>query len=143
MELAPRYAIYLVEDGPALPRLALEEAVALARIHGAGSWWSDLQHALANLPVPVYMNWQEGAVAVSLAKACNDLASSLVQYLWERTMVSSRLPLLQSRFSTEAHRSDLAMVVAWQLYLEVERAPLRAALARFMASEHPLASVAL
>ncbi|KAI1792314.1 hypothetical protein LXA43DRAFT_887857 [Ganoderma leucocontextum] len=76
MDLVLRYAKYLVDSGPVLPRLALQEVVALARAPGcSGSWWSDVQHALGALPVPVRMDWHGGPTSTNLDKARNDLAS--------------------------------------------------------------------
>ncbi|KAI1786449.1 hypothetical protein LXA43DRAFT_952565 [Ganoderma leucocontextum] len=55
-------------------------------------------------------------------------------------MQSLRLPLLQSRpVAPPGAPTRLADLTAWRPYLDVLRAPHRVAVARLLASEHPLA----
>ncbi|PIL33484.1 hypothetical protein GSI_04107 [Ganoderma sinense ZZ0214-1] len=108
MELVLRYAKYLVTDGPMLPRLALQKVVALAQTSGPhGSWWSNVQHALAALPVPVHMNWFGGPSVNGLNKAVADLSCSLALSLRDNVTASSRLPLLQARIRPHRRTSPL------------------------------------
>ncbi|KAI1782231.1 hypothetical protein LXA43DRAFT_1148530, partial [Ganoderma leucocontextum] len=139
MELVLRYAKYIVRDGPLFPRRALQDAVLNARGQNA-SWWGDVQHALAALPVPVQMQgWRAGPTLETLDGATRDLSKSLAQYLHDGAMASSRLPLIQARFRPLPPGTALHRVACWRPYLDVQRAPHRAAVARLMVSEHPLA----
>ena len=139
VEHALRYAKYLVVDGPILLRFALQEAVALAQ-RGAGSWWSDFQHAVAALPVPFYMDWWDGPTAANLDKAAKDVADSLAHRLWEEALGSTRFPLLRSRLRDNlGPHNDLATVAMWRPCLTAERAPHQTAPARLITSKRPLA----
>ena len=129
MQLVLRYTRYLLTDGPTSPRLALQETAAMAATPGRhGSWWSDVQHALATLPVLVVLDWEGGANVANIDGAIAELASSLARHLHDGIMASARLPLLCARMATSPPATlEAGAVAAWHPYLNIERAPVRAA----------------
>ncbi|KAM5538936.1 hypothetical protein V8D89_007431 [Ganoderma adspersum] len=104
------------------------------------SWWGDVQHALAALTVPVHMDgWQLGPNLETITTAMRTLSDSLAQHLYETTMASAHLPLVQAQLCSLQPNAALHLIANWRPYLDIVRAPHRAALVHLVVSEHPLA----
>ncbi|OCH84150.1 hypothetical protein OBBRIDRAFT_742081 [Obba rivulosa] len=127
--LALRYLVYLLSlDCPLLAHCALTEVLALAR-DGAPSWAGDLVFVLTGLGIPVDLPRLSDAGYVH---ECQDrVATALDGQLHEEILNSSRLRILSAR-------PLQVSVVAFHPYLRIAHTRHRKALARLIASEHPL-----
>ena len=145
LDLAIRYATYLLRDRPLLALAALKEAYALASV-GAMSWVSDLHHAVQALPSPLTFLLPlegHGLGEHDFLDLRARLSGSLAQWIANEVLHSSRLPLLQWRFrplmSHPGNALDLGQLCTWRNYLGVPNLSHRRSIARLIASEHPFA----
>ncbi|KAI0753475.1 hypothetical protein C8Q80DRAFT_1249994 [Daedaleopsis nitida] len=136
--LVLRYLVYLLHTRPPLPFAALQESWEIAQL-GHTSWWTDLIHVLANLPVPVQMDSHTFPTLTSVANSRRALESSLALYLRDGILESERLPILAHRFRRMTSPPRLAEACRPRSYLKVPSAAHREALTRLLTSEHPFA----
>ena len=145
LQLAFRYAQYLVRDRPPLAFAALHEAAALAEV-GAMSWCSDLYHALQALSAPVNcVRPSPTSLAVWLDNLAAALPSSLAWSISDSLLHSDRLPILQWCIHTVSQTLPpggglpLAHVLKWHQYLSIPNNSHRHALIHLLVSDHGLA----
>ncbi|KAI0701911.1 hypothetical protein C8T65DRAFT_709474 [Cerioporus squamosus] len=146
LALALRYLLYILTDGPTHLAAAFRDGYALAtRSPAAGgpasSWWSDLYHALASLPVPVYTLPLNAYPETDRVRLClTDLQHSLFEFFTTTMRSAARLPGFQARLCYRSKPpSSLSELCALRAYLSLSNARLRNTLVRLMCSEHPLA----
>ncbi|KAI1784186.1 hypothetical protein LXA43DRAFT_902099, partial [Ganoderma leucocontextum] len=140
LDLALRYTRYATQpSAPLYVAAALRESHMLAQA-GHPSWWADLYHALAKLPVPVALSLQAALSTQLVDTLLRSLGDSLADYIYTSVMGSERLPILAKRFGAlSAPRPPLRLLCKWRSYLNVRYAPHREALVRLVVSDHKLA----
>ena len=95
LQLAVRYAQYLVREQPPLALAALREAALLAA-NDAISWFSDMCHALQALPAPISFPLPFSMPSLQLFEGiATALPRSLARSTSDNLVHSDRLPLLQ------------------------------------------------
>ncbi|TFK82999.1 hypothetical protein K466DRAFT_555777 [Polyporus arcularius HHB13444] len=146
LHLSLRYLAYVLKDGPLFLAAAFRDSFPLAtRSPDAGgpasSWWSDLYHALASLPVPVHtLPLDVLPTPDDVARCITDVQRSLFDSFVITIRTSERLPAFDARLRLRSQPpSSLAALCAPRAYLSLPNARLRGALMRLVASEHPLA----
>ncbi|KAI1790169.1 hypothetical protein LXA43DRAFT_891453 [Ganoderma leucocontextum] len=144
LELALRFAQYVLREQPRLALAALHDAYTLASL-GCMSWVSDLCHAFRALPCPVqvpcFASPQPTEQMFSDLAAA--LSASLARWLYDGILLCDRLPILQWRcrptLFPPSQIPPLRLLCAWHGYLLVPNNSHRQALTRLLASEHPFA----
>ncbi|PSR71854.1 hypothetical protein PHLCEN_2v12270 [Hermanssonia centrifuga] len=138
-QLALRYLIYVMREEPVLPMAALDEAYTLANA-GHASWYSDLCHVLQKLPTPIRLDLSTKPTVVSVSVILTQLESSLIAHLESTIANSPKFVLIQDRADYSSKERHLVhKTLAFRTYLRVQIFKHRRALARLVASDHPLA----
>ncbi|KAI0641618.1 hypothetical protein C8Q79DRAFT_918990 [Trametes meyenii] len=140
--LALRYLHYILTQRPELVNAALREAFNLAASHSAPTWWSDLCHAAALLPVPVVLNIRKFPSPQDVNDCICAVERSLADHLLAQVMTSQRLPIIQHRLRYNLHEANghgIPDVSTERAYLRLPTRRLRDAIMQLTFSEHPLA----
>lgn len=145
--LAVLFLIYLLDKRPTLAYAAFLEVWSLSVNDGASTWWTDLCHVGLALPVPVTLTHAQFLTTDTLREFLGAIEQSLAQHLYDTTMESRRLPLLQTRYrrvlsqppNVSNSAPELRAICACADHLKLPRRRQRAALLLPVFSEHPLA----
>ncbi len=138
-QLALRYLMYIIRDKPALPLAALDEAYLLAS-SGHASWFSDLYYMLRSLPIPIPLDLSSKPTIASVSELLLQLESTLRMHLDTTIENSPKFVLIHGRLDYSSKSRRLVHnALAFRNYLKVQIFEHRRALARLVASDHPLA----
>ncbi|KAI9061445.1 hypothetical protein FKP32DRAFT_1576011 [Trametes sanguinea] len=142
IELALRFLLYALRDGPPLVQAALEESWSLAARHSSSSWWSDLHHAAAALPAPLSIPVHSRPTPEDVTTWIALVPQLVLQDLGSAILASERLDLVQMRLRWDGRngrRLALRHACSARNYLALPHQRQRTAMARLFCSEHPLA----
>ncbi len=118
--LVLQFLLYLMEGGPALPKLALAASLQLAR-DKKHSWISDILHTLSGLPVPETFSYANPRRFNSayVRRVMEAVTSPLYTHLAADIVKSGRLPLLPHRFEINADGESVQAVLRFCDHLRV------------------------